>query len=60
MSDANNENKTLILPRREEAWDEFGSERYGSRMFNRGLDAAKEILERQGYTVYFLDEVESK
>ncbi len=56
----NIESKSLILPRREEAWDEFGTERYGSRMFNRGLDAAKEMLEKQGYTVYFLDEVENK
>lgn len=59
MTDTN-ESKSLILPRREEAWDEFGSERYSSRMFNRGLEAAKEMLEKQGYTVYFLDEVEAK
>ena len=60
MNESNNETKSVILPRREEVWDEFGTERYGSRMYNRGLYAAKEMIEKQGFTVYFLDEVEAK
>jgi len=60
MNSSEETKPTLILPRREEAWGEFGNELYGGRMFNRGLEHSKEMLEKQGFTVYFLDEVESK